>query len=212
MIQFPNLHCWLIEIFITLTAFWPLRILNLWKIQKSLVTKGRIWTKSHCLDPTSWKTAFRYTYMCVCGLMYFSNCRVGSKDSCCHSIFSVCMCTLEQCKFWLCVCVILCVWWLSVWPKTPGCLSGEIRTGMENPEFARHLFSFTWDLNYVLASAGVQAQEPLLSVMLSSRQQAEPSNHEKDENIYFTVKCDTHTLHTNWVEKCLHEFFLCWWL
>lgn len=106
MIQFPNLHCWLIEIFITLTAFWPLRILNLWKIQKSLVTKGRIWTKSHCLDPTSWKTAFRYTYMCVCGLMYFSNCRVGSKDSCCHSIFSVCMCTLEQCKFWLCVCVL----------------------------------------------------------------------------------------------------------
>ena len=74
-----------------------------------------------------------------------------------------------------CVCFILCVWSLSVWPKTPGCLSGEIRAGMEKQEFARHLFSFTGDLNYVLlAAAGEQAGKPLLSVMLSSTQQTDP--------------------------------------
>lgn len=39
---------------------------------------------------------------------------------------------------------------------------------METAEFARHLLSFTVDLNYVLAAAGMQAENPLLHFMLSS--------------------------------------------
>lgn len=42
--------------------------------------------------------------------------------------------------------------------RLPVCLNGEIRAGMEKTVFAKHLFSFTGDLD-VLAAAGVQAEK-----------------------------------------------------
>lgn len=107
LIQVPNLRSWLIETFITVTALWPQCILNLWKITISLVTKGRVWTKIHCPDPTSWRTAFTYTCICVCGFLYFSNWRVGSKDSCWYYRLILCVCVCA-CKFWLHVYYSLC--------------------------------------------------------------------------------------------------------
>lgn len=99
-----------------------------------------------------------------------------------------------------CVLFFSSVWWLSVWPKTPGCLSGEIRAGMEKSEFARHLLSFTSDLNYVLAAAGVQSRETTSVCHVIFYTADTISFSFPLENIYSTLKSDTHTV--NWVEMC----------
>lgn len=49
------------ELFMIVTSLWSQCILNLWKIRISPVTKLRIWTRIHILDPSSWKTACRNT-------------------------------------------------------------------------------------------------------------------------------------------------------
>lgn len=131
--------------------------------------------------------------MFVCGFHLFSNWRVCSEDSCCYHRFFVCVCVL---LLFLVFCDYqsgLRLMWVEKsglgWKKQalPGICSASLVT---------------------LAAAGVQAEKTRLSVMLSSIRQTElllrfPSNGEKAENLYCTVKCDTHTKHTNGVKRFL---------
>lgn len=141
--------------------------------------------------------------MCVCGFLFFRNWRVGSEDSC-----PCC------CRFSVCVCVLFFVFGdyqsgqrlPGVWVEKSGL--GWKKRSLPGICSASHV---TWTMCWLLRGCEHRTHVYLSCYLLRSRQ-----NHqicEKAENIYFTVRCNTHTQYTESEQKCVYmnpSWRICW--
>lgn len=119
--------------------------------------RGGIWTLIYSLEPTNWRTAIMHVYICVRRFLFDLTVIVATVDS----LLALSVCVLQSLPL-NSGCVYIFVFGdyqsgqrlLGVWVQESG-------LGWKKRKFARHLFSFTCDLKYLLAAAGEQQRKHL---------------------------------------------------